>query len=177
MIKRSELCSTWTLNELVDRVTSNDSSYSDLIRLSFIQHFCRRRHHPSSSSAPGPSTRLSYVNVMFDNWSVSATVAVEIVVCLSCCHYWDRHPSSPTFVEDTVRRDRRWSARLFGDVEPRHLRHRRLLRRSGVILSLVSHDDPTLYDIVHYVGHSSSLASVPTQHVACARSSSRDVRL
>ena len=70
------------MNEVVDRITSNDYSYSDLIRLSSAadQHFCRRRRHPSSSSAPGPSTRLSYVNVLFDNWFVSAAVAVEIVV-------------------------------------------------------------------------------------------------
>ena len=115
-LKRSELCSTRTLNEVFDRVTSNDSSSSEISRLQTSsvcpssaadQHFCRRRRHPSSSSAPDPSKRLWCVNVLFDNWSVSAAVAVETVVRLSCCRYWDRRPSNPTFVEDTIHRGRR----------------------------------------------------------------------
>ena len=140
------------------------------------QRFCHRHRHPSSSCVPGPPTQSPYINVLFDNWFISAAVTVETVVLLSRCRSWDRRPSRPNLNEETIHLRRRWSARCFGDVEPRHLRRRRLLCRS-IIMSLAVNNDPTLYDIVHYVGPSSSNAYVPSLHVACARSSSRDVNL
>ena len=167
------------VNEVVDRVTSNDSSSSDLIRLSFV--CCRPALMSSTTSSvvffrawslypvvvsvyPAVvrqrlvrqlvrlsrcrcwDRRPSQLLSLLRSSSVSAAVAIETVVRLSCCRYWDRRPSSSTFVENTVRRGRRRSARLFEDVEPLHLRRRRLLHRSGIILSLVVHDTQRTYE-------------------------------
>ena len=117
------MCSTRTLNEVVDRVTSSDSSSSDLIRLSLV--CCRPALLSSTTSS------VVFVSV----WSVYPVVVRQRLVRqlfrLSCCRYWDRRSCSSTFVEDTVRLGRRRSARLFGNVEPRHLRRRLLCRAAS----------------------------------------------
>ena len=82
-LKRFELCSTRTLNEVVDRFMSNDSSSSHLIRLFFV--CCRPALLSSTTSSVVFVRAWSVYPVvvrqrLVRNWSVSAAVAVETVV-------------------------------------------------------------------------------------------------
>ena len=94
------------MNEVVDRVTCNNSSSSDLFRLPFV---CCRPSLLSSTTSSVVFVRALYVYPV-----VVRQRLVRQLVSLSRCRCWERRPSSPTFVEDTVLRGRRRSARSLG---------------------------------------------------------------
>ena len=96
-LKRSELCSTRTKWSTGSRLTTHRLQTSSVCLRLLSTSTCRRWRHLSSSSAPGPLTRLSYSTScsttgpsqplsLLRPSSVSAAVALETVV----------HPARPS---------------------------------------------------------------------------------